>query len=49
VGKTHLSVALADAAIRAGLAAYFITAYDLAQDLGERIAKAGWIAACAST
>jgi DNA replication protein DnaC len=34
VGKTHLSVALAEAAIRAGLGAYFITAHDLAQDLG---------------
>ena len=35
VGKTHLSVALAEAAIRAGLGAYFITAHDLAQDLGR--------------
>jgi len=35
VGKTHLSVALAEAAIRAGLGAYFITAHDLAMDLGR--------------
>ena len=35
VGKTHLSVALAEAAIRAGLGAYFITAHDLAADLGR--------------
>jgi hypothetical protein len=35
VGKTHLSVALAEAAIRAGLGAYFITADDLATDLGR--------------
>ena len=35
VGKTHLSVALADAAIRSGLGAYFITAHDLATDLGR--------------
>jgi DNA replication protein DnaC len=35
VGKTHLSVALAEAAIRAGLGAYFITAHDLATDLGR--------------
>src|SRR5881409_3681107 len=35
VGKTHLSVALAEAAIQAGLGAYFITAHDLATDLGR--------------
>lgn len=35
VGKTHLSVALADAAIRAGQAAYFMTAHDLVDDLGR--------------
>ncbi len=35
VGKTHLSVALAEEAIRAGLGAYFITAHDLAADLGR--------------
>src|ERR1700752_4541069 len=35
VGKTHLSVALAEAAIRAGLGAYFITAHDLVSDLGR--------------
>ncbi len=35
VGKTHLSVALAEEAIRAGLGAYFITAHDLATDLGR--------------
>ena len=29
VGKTHLSVALAEAAIQAGFGAYFITAHDL--------------------
>jgi DNA replication protein DnaC len=35
VGKTHLSVALAEAAIRAGFAAYFITAHDLVTDLSR--------------
>ena len=35
VGKTHLSVALAEAAIRAGQAAYFMTAHDLVDDLGR--------------
>lgn len=35
VGKTHLSVALAEAAIHAGLGAYFITAHDLTTDLGR--------------
>jgi DNA replication protein DnaC len=35
VGKTHLSVALAQAAIHAGFGAYFITAHDLVTDLGR--------------
>jgi len=35
VGKTHLSVALAEAAIQAGFGAYFITAHDLVHDLGR--------------
>jgi DNA replication protein DnaC len=35
VGKTHLAVALAEAAIRAGQAAYFRTAHDLVEDLGR--------------
>src|SRR6201987_1990076 len=35
VGKTHLSVARAEAAILSGLGAYFITAHDLAADLGR--------------
>src|ERR1700757_661189 len=35
VGKTHLSIALAEAAIRSGMGAYFITAHDLAGDLGR--------------
>ena len=35
VGKTHLRVALAEEAIRSGLGAYFITAHDLAADLGH--------------
>ena len=35
VGKTHLSVALAEAAIQAGFGAYFITAHDLVTDLGK--------------
>jgi hypothetical protein len=35
VGKTHLSVALAEAAIPAGLGACFIPAHDLATDLGR--------------
>jgi hypothetical protein len=39
---------LAEAAIRSGLGAYFITAHDLAADLwDEPIAKAAWIAECA--
>jgi hypothetical protein len=33
VGKTHLSVALAEAAIQAGFGAYFITAHDMVADL----------------
>ena len=35
VGKTHLAVALAEAAIQAGQAAYFMTAHDLVADLGR--------------
>src|SRR5581483_3584605 len=35
VGKTHLSVALAEAAIQAGCGAYFRTAHDLVTDLGR--------------
>ena len=35
VGKTHLAVALAEAGIQAGQAAYFITAHDLVTDLGR--------------
>src|SRR5499427_10226337 len=35
VGKTHLSVALAEAAIHAGFGAYFITAHDLVTDLSR--------------
>ena len=35
VGKTHLAVALAEAAIEAGQAAYFGTAHDLVADLGR--------------
>jgi DNA replication protein DnaC len=35
VGKTHLSVALAEAAIQAGFGAYFMTAHDLITDLGR--------------
>jgi DNA replication protein DnaC len=34
VGKTHLAVALAEASIQGGMAAYFITAHDLVSDLG---------------
>src|SRR4051812_38905027 len=33
--KTHLAVALAEAAIQAGQAAYFMTAHDLVSDLGR--------------
>lgn len=35
VGKTHLSVALAEASIHSGFGAYFITAHDLVTDLGR--------------
>lgn len=35
VGKTHLAVALAEAGIQAGQAAYFMTAHDLVTDLGR--------------
>src|SRR5499425_3677419 len=35
VGKTHLSVALAEAAIQSGFGAYFMTAHDLVTDLGH--------------
>src|ERR1700750_2746869 len=35
VGKTHLAVALAEAAIQSGHAAYFMTAHDLVTDLGR--------------
>src|ERR1700685_3324225 len=35
VGKTHLAVALAETAIQAGQAAYFMTAHDLVTDLGR--------------
>ncbi len=35
VGKTHLSVALAEAAIQAGFGAYFITAHHLVTDLAR--------------
>ncbi|MCL5745012.1 MAG: IS21-like element helper ATPase IstB [Acidobacteria bacterium] len=35
VGKTHLSAALAEAAIQAGFGAYFMTAHELVHDLGR--------------
>jgi DNA replication protein DnaC len=35
VGKTHLSVSLAEAAIQAGFGAYFMTAHDIVHDLGR--------------
>jgi DNA replication protein DnaC len=35
VGKTHLCVALAVEAIRAGFSSYFVTAHDLLTDLGK--------------
>ena len=35
VGKTHLAIALAVEAVRAGHGAYFITAHDLVSDLGK--------------
>jgi len=34
-GKTHLSVAQTEAAIRSDMGAYFITGHDLAADLGR--------------
>jgi hypothetical protein len=37
VGKTHLSGALAEAAIQAGFGAYFITAHDMVADLSKAI------------
>ncbi len=47
VGKTHLSVALAEAAIQAGLGAYFMTAHDLVHDLSAGpTGKAGSTGAC---
>jgi len=35
VGKTHLSIALAESAIRSGFGSYFMTAHDLVDDLGR--------------
>jgi DNA replication protein DnaC len=35
VGKTHLAIALAVEAVRAGMGSYFITAHDLVTDLGH--------------
>ena len=35
VGKTHLGVALAEAAIQAGFGSYFVTAHQLVSDLGR--------------
>ena len=35
VGKTHLAIALAEAAVRAGQPAYFKTAHDLVAELGK--------------
>jgi hypothetical protein len=35
LGKTHLAVALAEASIQSGQAAYFMTAHDLVTDLGR--------------
>jgi DNA replication protein DnaC len=35
VGKTHLSVSLAEAAIQSGFGAYFMTAHELVHDLGR--------------
>ena len=40
VGKTHLAVALAESAIRAGQPAYFMTAHDLVDDLGRAYREA---------
>src|SRR5262245_46526108 len=42
VGKTHLAVALAEAGIQAGQAAYFLTARELVTDLG-RAYREGWL------
>lgn len=39
VGKTHLCIALAVEAIRAGFSAYFITVYDLVSDLRKAAAE----------
>jgi DNA replication protein DnaC len=49
VGKTHLSVALAEATIQSGFGAYFMTAHDRVADLGRRIGRDGWTGACEST
>src|SRR5580692_11332017 len=49
VGKTHLSVALAEEAIRSGLGAYFITAHDLAADLGRARYERGSISLTTNT
>ena len=45
MGKTHLSVALAEAAIQAGFGEYFMTAHDLVTDLGRAYRKGGWTGA----
>jgi DNA replication protein DnaC len=44
VGKTHLSIALAEAAIRSGLGAYFITPMIWRGIWDEPIVKGAWIA-----
>ncbi len=49
VGKTHLSVALAEAAIQSGFGAYFITAHDLVPTSAGPIERVGWTGACVST
>src|SRR6201988_336056 len=41
VGKTHLSVALAEAAIQSGFGAYFMTGPDLVTDLGRAYREGG--------
>ena len=43
VGKTHLAVALAEIAIQAGQAAYFMTAHDLVTDLGRAYREGRWL------
>jgi DNA replication protein DnaC len=43
-----LAVALAEAAIQSGQAAYFMTAHDLITDLGLAYRKAGRTGGCAS-